>query len=73
MKADTFLRDMGQKIADTMRRLHVPDLLVDNWHQSWALMVADAAEDGEPVGEVVIRTIQALTHSREICRVYGDG
>lgn len=71
MRADTFLREMGQGIAAGLRACKVPDLLVDGWHQAWALMVADAAEDEEPVTEVVARTVQALVMARELSRTYG--
>lgn len=73
MEAAAFLRELGQGLAGGMRRVRVPDLLVDKWHESWALMVADAAEDGESVESVVTRAVQAMTMARELAAVYGRG
>jgi len=71
MQAEVLLRALGEGLSDGMRYALVPDLIVDNWHQQWALMVADAAEDGEPVLNVVTRTVQAMTIARELCKTYG--
>jgi len=73
VQAEVLLRAQGEALAAVMRSLKVPDLIVDHWHQSWVLMVVDAAEDDEPVENVVLRTVQAMTTARGIFRVYGDG
>jgi hypothetical protein len=71
MRADAFLRELGQGLAGGMRRAGVPALLVDQWHQNWALMVADSAEDGEPVANVVCSAVQAMAMARDTVEIYG--
>lgn len=72
MRADTLLRYLGQVLSKQLRACKVPDLLADQWTESWALMVADACEDGESVEDVTLRLVQALILARTYSKVYGD-
>lgn len=73
MRADTFLRAMGQALSKGLRGAGVPHLLVDQWLEAWALMVVDVSEEGEDVDQLVIRVVQALTAARDLSRTYGCG
>jgi hypothetical protein len=71
MRTDTFLRALGETLSKAMRRAGVPLTLVDGWQTQWALVVADIEEDGHQVEDTVLSIVQAMTHARELVRVYG--
>jgi len=72
MDAGMFFYTLGDAMARSMRQLKVPELLVQQWYYAWEKMIVDRAEEDTPVDQLVAPFMQAMTHAREICRVYGD-
>jgi len=73
MSAGYLLSELGNALQKSMGHVGVPSLLSQQWRDAWDLMVVDPAEEADAVQDIVTNLIQALTHAREICRVYGHG
>jgi len=69
--AGLFLHTLGDAMSRTMRFIEVPDLIVQQWRDAWELMVVDRADEESQVDQLVAPFMQAMTHAREITRVYG--
>jgi hypothetical protein len=73
MLVSTLLRFQGDAIAQLMRKRGVPTVIVNGWMKSWAMLTADADEEGASVTDICTRLLALMAVAQVLYRPYDRG